>query len=180
MYENFLIVVDMQNDFITGSLGSKEAQEIVPKVVERMKQAHADNECVLLTLDTHSNNYLETPEGKALPVVHCRKYTAGWCNHEDVYNEIDADVDVVIEKNHFASRRLPDLIRNKHDCSQPMRIELIGLCTDICVIANALYLKTTFPNADISVRASCCAGVTPEKHNAALEVMRSCQINIIE
>lgn len=180
-----LIIIDMQNDFIDGALGTKEAVAIVPNVVEKMK-AHASTDTVVIfTKDTHDDNYLETSEGKNLPVKHCIKDTHGWSIvreiHDEfkhgVYNYVSAD-DIInsrICKTTFGSY---NLLTTLHTL-KPEEIELCGVCTDICVISNALMIKNYFPETPITVDASCCAGVTPEKHRAALEVMKSCQINVI-
>jgi len=175
--KRFLIVVDMQNDFIDGALGTKEAQAIVSAAVERIEAARAAGEIIIATLDTHGEDYMNTPEGKKLPVPHCIKGTAGW----RVRDEIAAacGVCIQVEKPTFGSVRLPGLIREIAGNAGKISIELIGLCTDICVVSNALLLKAHFTDADIAVRESCCAGVTPEKHRAALETMASCQIDII-
>ena len=172
----FLIVVDMQNDFIDGALGTAEATRIVDNVIERINAAKAGGETVIATLDTHGENYMDTPEGKKLPVPHCIKGTFGWEIRADVRAALgDA---VLIEKPTFGSMELPCVIREIADGGD-ISIELLGLCTDICVVSNALLLKAAFPNADISVRESCSAGVTPEKHAAAIETMKSCQIDIV-
>lgn len=182
--KHFLIVVDMQNDFITGSLGTKEAQGIVPKAAERIMQASKNDEYVIFTMDTHDGNYLTTHEGKNLPVVHCVKGTEGWNIHPDIWAATCGCVVSVFRKSAFGSIGLMEYLSNYVDEQgledSELSIELIGVCTDICVISNALMIRSIFPEAGVSVRASCCAGVTPEKHLAALEVMRSCQIKVIE
>lgn len=184
MKKNFLIVVDMQNDFITGSLGTKEAQGIVQNVVNRIKKANENDEKLLFTQDTHHGDYLTTHEGKNLPVLHCVKPSWGWMIHDDVKATPSCCVTTTFEKPAFGSldllEYLSDYIGEQGIDDEDLNIELIGLCTDICVISNALMLRSVFPEAEISVRASCCAGVTPEKHKAALEVMRSCHIKVIE
>ena len=184
MKKNFLIVVDMQNDFIDGSLGTKEAQGIVPHVVERIKKASKNDEYVIFTMDTHGGNYLTTHEGRYLPVSHCVKDTKGWNIAPDVWNATSGCVVTVFRKNAFGSLDMMEYFSNyiieQGIEDKDLSIELVGLCTDICVISNALMLRSTFPEADISINAACCAGVTPEKHQAALEVMRSCHINVIE
>lgn len=169
-----LIVVDMQNDFISGSLGTKEADAIVENVVRKIKEHDGP---VIATFDTHERNYLETPEGKKLPVPHCIKMTSGWLLDEDVQAALfEKEQYKAITKPTFGSTGMVEYISNKFFKPE---IELVGLCTDICVISNALLLKANFPDSEITVDASCCAGVTPEKHQAALEVMKSCQINVI-
>lgn len=162
-----LIVIDMQNDFVTGSLGSKEAQAIVPKVQEKIKEYKNRGDRVIFTRDTHGANYLDTAEGRKLPVKHCIKDTEGW----QIVPELQAESCEYINKPTFGW-----LYWN--DFGETDEIELIGVCTDICVISNALILKAKYPEAVISVDASCCAGVTPEKHQAALETMKSCQIDV--
>ena len=167
---NFLIVVDMQNDFITGSLGSKMAEKIVPEVAKKVKNFDGE---IIFTRDTHSENYLETSEGKKLPVVHCVKDTAGW----EICGELKPFADKIVDKITFGSLELAQII--KDICPNPERIELCGLCTDICVISNAMILKSAFPEADITVDSGCCAGVTEQSHTNALDAMQSVQINII-
>ncbi len=175
--KRFLIVVDMQNDFIDGSLGTKEAQAIVSAAVERIRACRAAGCNVILTMDTHEENYLETREGKYLPVRHCIRGTVGWQIRPEVL-EAAGESAVLVEKPTFGSVRLPQIIRERVASGDSVAVELIGLCTDICVVSNALLLKAHFPEAEFAVRADCCAGVTPEKHLAALETMRSCQIAI--
>jgi len=184
MKHNFLIVVDMQNDFVNGSLGTKEAQGIVPRVVNRIKRAKEQHEHIIFTKDTHQAEYLTTHEGKNLPVYHCVKGSEGWNIQQDVWDAVSGCVVTIFEKPAFGSLDLmeymSDYIGNQGVNDKDLDIELVGLCTDICVVSNALMLRSVFPEAEISVRASCCAGVTPDKHNAALEVMRSCHIKVIE
>ena len=166
----YLIVVDMQNDFITGSLGSSMAEAIVPAVTEKVKNFDGK---VIFTRDTHFENYMSTQEGKKLPVEHCIKDTHGW----QVCDELLPYVKVAVDKITFGSTELPDLI--KADNMEIEEIELCGLCTDICVISNAMLLKAHFPETKISVDASCCAGVTNESHKTALDAMKAVQIEII-
>lgn len=168
----YLIVVDMQNDFIDGSLGTAEAQAIVPAVVARIERARAEGWKVIATMDTHEENYLDTSEGRKLPVRHCIRGSQGWQIADAVKAALGDSA--VVEKPTFGSLRLPGMIEPSDD----LEIELLGLCTDICVVSNALLLKASFPEANISVNRACCAGVTPEKHNAALETMASCQIDV--
>lgn len=181
MKQKILVIVDMQNDFVNGSLGTKQAEAIVSLVCEKIKHAQAENALVFATKDTHSENYLETREGRYLPVKHCIKGTEGWQINESVAKELGNAR--VFEKYSFGSLTLPEAIAEelqiKEIAPKDAEIELVGLCTDICVISNALILKTRFPETDILVDSSCCAGVTPEKHFAALETMRSCQIEIL-
>lgn len=164
-----LIVVDMQNDFITGSLGTKEAQAIVPNVKKKIEEYNARGYEIFCTKDTHFEDYLETNEGKNLPIKHCIKYTNGW----DISKELNVDNAMFINKNTFGYSGWRGFSLDNDD------IEIVGLCTDICVISNALILKAAYPEINITVDANCCAGTTPENHKAALTVMKSCQINVI-
>lgn len=173
--KKFLVVVDMQKDFVDGALGSAEAQGIVPAAVEKI--AGFDGE-IFATFDTHFDNYMDTAEGKKLPVPHCIKGTDGWQLDEDIAAALFKKGFTPVEKNTFGSVVLPEHIR-KAAGDEDISIELIGLCTDICVVSNALMLKASFPEAEIAVDEKCCAGVTFEKHSAAIETMRSCQIDII-
>ena len=167
-----LAVIDMQNDFITGALGSAEAQAIVPAVRKRIAEARKAGETVFFTRDTHGEDYLQTQEGRNLPIPHCIRGTDGW--------QLEASLDTadspVFDKPGFGSRALLDRL-----CAQqtPERIELIGLCTDICVLVNALAIKTFLPEVPVCVNAACCAGVTPQAHQTALDAMRACQIEIL-
>ena len=178
MGRRILVVVDMQNDFISGSLGSAEAQTIVPKVIDKISKWDGD---IIATLDTHEENYLETREGRFLPVPHCIEDTEGHKINKRVMNALfDKHYDKTsslntLTKHTFGSTALPELIRG----AGVDYIELIGLCTDICVVSNALILKANYPDIEITVDASCCAGVTPESHQAALTTMKMCQINVI-
>ncbi len=171
--EKILVVVDMQNDFIDGALGTKEAQAIVENVVKKIKCYEPKN--IYATRDTHSENYLETNEGKHLPVIHCVKGTPGWQIRKEVAEALSNAR--IIDKPCFASTDLADILFARHD-KEDIEIELIGLCTDICVVSNALLLKAKMPEVTICVDASCCAGVTPKTHEAALETMKMCQIDI--
>lgn len=169
-----LVVVDMQKDFVDGSLGSAEALAIVPAAVKKIKEFDGD---IFVTFDTHFNEYLETSEGRHLPVRHCIRRTPGWELDRNIASALEGRDYKKVEKLTFGSSDLPRLIMEREG-TEDVSIELIGLCTDICVVSNALILKAAFPEAPISVDSACCAGVTPEKHEAALEVMRSCQIEI--
>lgn len=169
-----LVVVDMQNDFIDGSLGSQQAAAIVDNAAEKISGFNGE---IFVTLDTHFDNYLDTSEGKKLPVEHCIKNTKGWELNEKISAALADKEFTVVEKNTFGSTELPRLIAERVG-EDDFSIELIGLCTDICVVSNALLLKASFPEVTISVDSSCCAGVTPQKHDAALETMSSCQIDI--
>ena len=162
-----LIVIDMQNDFVTGALGSKEAQAIVPNVQAKIKEYADRGDRIIFTRDTHEENYLDTAEGKKLPVIHCIKGTDGW----QIIPQLEVEGCEYIDKPTFGWLNWGGF--GKHD-----EIELVGVCTDICVVSNALILKAMYPEAVISVDAGCCAGVTPEKHEAALETMKSCQIDV--
>ncbi|MBQ2990309.1 MAG: cysteine hydrolase [Clostridia bacterium] len=175
--KKILIVVDMQNDFIDGALGTKEAQAIVPRVMERIRACKAEGYTLMATLDTHGEDYMNTPEGKKLPVPHCIRGTQGWRIRGEILRELNGCT--LVEKPGFASLNLPYIVRNAAAGAQAVSIELLGVCTDICVVSNALMLKAHLPEAAIAVNAACCAGVTPEKHAAALETMRSCQIDVI-
>ncbi|MEE1114149.1 MAG: cysteine hydrolase [Eubacterium sp.] len=170
----FLIVVDMQNDFIDGSLGTEEAQAIVPRVI--VKIVNFDG-MVLATRDTHGENYEETLEGHKLPVKHCIKGTEGWEISKEIRGLLMAEP---IDKAGFGSVELCRILKQFHKEEEPIEsITLIGLCTDICVIANAMMLKSFLPDVPIIVDASCCAGVNPLRHQQALGAMRACQIDVI-
>ena len=165
----YLIVVDMQNDFIDGALGTPEALAIVPYVKERI--ASFDGE-VLFTRDTHFEDYLSTAEGKKLPVPHCIRGTRGW----EIHPELDAlRKTAPIDKITFGAKELPLYFADK----EPESVTLLGLCTDICVISNAMLLKAFYPELSIAVDAKGCAGVTPESHENALRAMKMCQIDIL-
>lgn len=169
-----LIVVDMQNDFVTGSLGSKEAIKIVPNVVNKVESYIKNNNPIIFTRDTHNEDYLETLEGEKLPVEHCIYDTDGWKiipELEDLAKSYKFSW--VLNKSTFGYRLWNQKLYSNDE------VELIGLCTDICVVSNALAIRMFFPDMKITVDASCCAGSTPEKHKAALEVMKSCQIDVI-
>lgn len=183
-----LVVVDMQADFITGALGSLEAQAIVPNVIEKLKNIDKSNTLVLFTKDTHHDNYFDTLEGKMLPVKHCIENTPGWCIEREISSVVDKGegymhyssdkiINSRIYKNTFGSDVLRDFLLERGAYIE--EVEFCGVCTDICVISNALMTRQTLPNTRIIVDASCCAGVTPEKHKAALGVMKSCQIEVV-
>ena len=166
---NILVVVDMQNDFIDGALGTAEAVKIVPYVKERIANFEGT---VLFTRDTHFENYMDTQEGKNLPVKHCIKGTPGW--------EIRAELDALrttepIDKVTFGSSALPEILRKEN----PESVTFVGLCTDICVISNVMLTKAFFPEVPLIVDAKGCAGVTPESHQNALEAMKMCQVTVI-
>ena len=172
--KKILVVVDMQKDFVDGALGSAEAVAIVPAVVNKIKNFDGE---IFATLDTHFDNYMDTNEGKKLPVPHCIKGTDGWKLNGDVADALKDKKHTLVEKNTFGSVTLPDLIEKAAEGGE-FSVELIGLCTDICVVSNALMIKARFPEISVSVDEACCAGVTPEKHAAALDTMRSCQIDV--
>lgn len=162
-----LIVVDMQNDFVDKALGTAEAVAILPAVKEKIAEYAKNGDEIIFTRDTHGEDYLNTPEGKALPVPHCIKGTHGW----EIYDGFYVPGAKIIDKPNFGytgwdEEKLEDVC-------------LIGLCTDICVVSNALIIKAMHPNAKVSVDAKCCAGVTVESHNAALTTMKMCQIEVL-
>lgn len=168
----YLIVVDMQKDFVDGALGSKAAVSIVPAVIKKIRKYRKDSDAkIIFTFDTHQDNYLGTLEGQKLPVKHCIQDTEGWLLATDIPVEPD---DMSIYKTTFGWLRWADVI---HPIAGDT-IEIIGLCTDICVVSNALILRAAFPDVEIICDSTCCAGVTKEAHDAALTVMRSCQIDI--
>ncbi len=168
-----LVVVDMQKDFIDGALGTKEAEAIVKPVIEKMKTYQKAD--IYLTRDTHGEDYLETAEGKKLPVAHCIKGTEGWQLHPEI--EELAEPSHIIDKPTFGSVELMGLLAEENK-REPLELELVGLCTDICVVSNALLLKAAIPENPIRVDPSCCAGVTPDSHKAALLTMGMCQIGV--
>lgn len=180
--EGVLVVVDMQVDFVSGALGSKDAEAIVPNVCEKVKTYKKKGALIIATQDTHEQNYLETHEGKYLPVKHCIKGTSG---HEidERLDEILGDYAVYVEKKGFGSLELVDVIKayvkENNIAEKDLKIEAIGLCTDICVVSNAILLRSAFPEAMLKVDASCCAGTNEAKHLATLEVLKSCQIDVI-
>ena len=170
-----LVVVDMQKDFVDGALRNEEAIEIVPYVKEKIRKAKEDGTKVIFTLDTHDEGYMETEEGKNLPVPHCIRGSEGW----KILDELEPEKygDEFFEKETFGSTALARYFtENKEETDE---VEFIGVCTDICVISNAMILKAAFPEVPVSVRADCCAGVTPESHNTALNAMKACQIDIL-
>ena len=172
--KHILIVVDMQKDFVDGALGTPEAQAIVPNVVQKIKNFDGQ---IFVTYDTHDENYMLSSEGRHLPVPHCVKGTTGWELNAAVAEALHGKQYTVVEKPTFGSVELPELVESAVG-PRPFTVEIIGLCTDICVVSNALLLKAYFPEAPIFVDASCCAGVTPESHQAALTTMKMCQITV--
>lgn len=170
--QNILVIVDMQNDFIDGALGTKEAVEIVPKVEKKIRDFSGR---VLFTRDTHEENYMDTQEGKKLPVPHCIRNTEGW----QIRPELEALCqEPPVDKVTFGSVELGAILRDADRKEKIESITFAGLCTDICVISNALLAKAYLPETEIIVDASCCAGVTPESHKNALEAMKMCQIRV--
>lgn len=171
--QQILVVVDMQNDFVTGPLGTPEARTILPKVAEKVKNFPGR---VLFTRDTHEENYLESREGKVLPVPHCIRGSRGW----EICPELEAlRKEEPIDKPTFGSTGLGEVLRAADQYGEKIgKITLVGVCTDICVISNALLLRAFLPEAEIAVDAACCAGVTPESHQTALRAMKACQIAI--
>ena len=178
----YLLVIDMQNDFITGSLGTKEAEQIVDGVCKKIEACKKEGYHILATRDTHFENedseesrrYFSTQEGKKLPVLHCVKGTKGWEIEEHVQDKLgDARI---FDKFTFGSEELVADMKEK----KPDAIELVGLCTDICVVSNAIMLKAALPEIPIRVYKNCCAGVTPNSHEAALMTMSMCQIELME
>lgn len=168
-----LLVIDMQNDFINGALGTSEAEAIVDRVAEEIRKYPTGD--VIATRDTHTEDYLNPQEGRKLPVVHCVKGTLGWELHPEISAALkNADI---INKPTFGSRVLAEKLSALAELDD-LEITLIGLCTDICVVSNALLMKAFLPETPIRVLADCCAGVTPENHQAALDTMRMCQIEI--
>ena len=162
-----LIVIDMQNDFIDMALGTPEAVAIVPFVKAKIEEYVKNGDEVIFTRDTHNEDYLSTPEGKKLPVPHCIKGTKGW----EIYDGLYVDGCKIIDKPNFGW---------PHWCNEKLEtVEIVGLCTDICVVSNALIIKAAFPDIDIKVDKNCCAGVTVDSHNAALTTMQMCQIDVI-
>lgn len=186
--KKILVVVDMQNDFIDGALGTPEAQAIVPKVIEKIKNYPDKEETLLLyTKDTHYKNYMDTLEGEKLPVPHCIENTEGWCISKRISSTGDNEgflgfssnkiINSRIYKNTFGSEDLYELLKTYKDTIE--QVEFVGVCTDICVLSNAIMARMALPNTKIIVDASCCAGVTPETHKAALMSMKQCQIDVI-
>jgi nicotinamidase-related amidase len=187
-----VVVIDMQNDFIDGALGSPEARAIVPTMIERLKELDSSENLLLFTKDTHQANYSETQEGKKLPVEHCIEDTHGWSINKEISSFCDYGSHFMgyssntirksrILKPTFGSLELADTIRDiSYDKNYNIEeVILMGVCTDICVVSNALLLKAYCPEIPITVDASCCAGVTPESHAAALTTMKMCQVNVI-
>lgn len=171
MAKHVLAVIDMQNDFIDGALGTKEAEAIVENVAAQIRDFEGE---VVYTRDTHFEDYLGTQEGKRLPVPHCIKDTEGWQIREQVRQACAGDVKI-FDKPAFGSVELAEYLKDMPDLES---VTLIGLCTDICVISNALLINAFLPEVTVKVNADCCAGVTPESHKNALEAMKMCQVEI--
>ena len=172
--DKILVVVDMQKDFVTGSLGSAEAQAIVPAVVEKVKNFEGT---VVFTRDTHHENYMETQEGRNLPVPHCYEGTDGW----QIIPELAefAEGKKIFDKPTFGSTELAEYIKAEAEKRNgELEVELIGVCTDICVVSNALLIKAFSREIPVAVDSKCCAGVTPAAHDAALVTMKSCQVQV--
>ena len=176
MAESVLVVVDMQNDFVNGALGTKEAETIVPAVSELVGHFKGT---VVFTQDTHDDNYLNTQEGKHLPVPHCIKGTDGWQLVPSLVKWQEEHQSQVFEKPQFGSKALAEAMAQLHATKGISDITLVGICTDICVLSNAILLKAFLSEVPIKVVANCCAGVTPAQHEAALTAMKSCQIEIV-
>ncbi len=173
--KEILVVVDMQKDFVDGALGTPEAVAIVPAVCEKIRSFDGD---IFVTYDTHPETYLDTAEGKKLPVIHCVKDTPGWQLDAAVAEALAGKAYIAVEKPTFGSTDLPRQIAERAG-EEDFAVTLIGLCTDICVASNALLLKAHFPEQTIRVEANLCAGVTPDTHNAALITMKMCQIDVV-
>ncbi len=173
--KKFLVVVDMQKDFVDGALGTAEAAAMTPRAAERIRDFDGE---IFVTFDTHFENYMDTAEGRKLPVPHCIRGTEGWALTPAVAAALEGKRWTAVEKKTFGSVDLPGLIGQAAG-GEDFSIELLGLCTDICVVSNALLLKANYPEVPIAVRADCCAGVTPASHEAALTTMRFCQIDIL-
>lgn len=182
------VLVDLQNDFIDGTLGTPEAKAIIPKIVDKINNyPDQSNTLILFTKDTHYDNYLDTLEGTILPIKHCIENTHGWSINRNIKDALkrkrfltyssEKIIKSRIYKNTFGSDDLRDLLVDKANFID--EIEFVGLCTDVCVISNVLMARQALPNTEITVDASCCAGTNPDKHKAALEVMKSCQINVV-
>lgn len=186
-----IVIVDAQNDFITGSLGSREAEIAANNIVKFIRDYEDSDTLVLFTKDTHYENYLETAEGKALPIPHCIEFTPGWSIYKPISQEVDyghhgfysySDIDIRmgrVLKNTFGSERLIEVLKHGAETTFIEEIIFVGFCTDICITSNILMTKAALPETKITVIADCCAGTTPENHEAALKVMQSCQINIV-
>ena len=176
---NILIVVDMQKDFVTGALASAEAQAILPKVKEKIEVYDRAGKEIIFTRDTHGEDYMQTNEGKHLPVPHCIKGTDGWQICAELTDGITSEYKTV-DKPTFGFLGWKEVLASETTDGSDLDIEMIGVCTDICVVSNALILKALYPEATVCVDAGCCAGVTPEAHAAALVTMRACQVDVTD
>ena len=174
--KKILIAVDMQNDFIDGSLGTKEACAIVDNVVRTIEEFDG---LVICTRDTHQENYMETSEGRHLPIVHCIENTDGWQIRKEILAVAEKKEHLIIDKPTFGSEKLIETLKEIDEQEGIEDITLLGLCTDICVVSNALMVKAAFNEKDVKVLENCCAGVTPASHEAALTTMKMCQIEVI-
>lgn len=176
---NILIVVDMQKDFVTGALASKDAQAILPKVKEKIEAYDRAGKEIIFTRDTHGEDYMQTNEGKHLPVPHCIKGTDGWQICAELTDGITSEYKTV-DKPTFGFLGWKEVLASETADGSDLDIEMIGVCTDICVVSNALILKALYSEATVRVDAGCCAGVTPEAHAAALVTMRACQVDVTD
>lgn len=176
---NILIVVDMQKDFVTGALASAEAQAILPKVKEKIEVYDRAGKEIIFTRDTHGEDYMQTNEGKHLPVPHCIKGTDGWQICAELTDGITSEYKTV-DKPTFGFLGWKDVLASETADGSDLDVEMVGVCTDICVVSNTLILKALYPEATVRVDAGCCAGVTPEAHAAALATMRSCQVDVTD
>jgi len=174
--KKILIVVDMQNDFIDGSLGTKEAVAIVPNVAKKIRDFSGDE--IFVTFDTHHENYLETLEGEKLPVVHCIEGSNGHELNPEIKDALSGKPYSEVYKAGFGSFSLTRGLKDRYP-GEEMDFQVVGLCTDVCVVSNALIIRAAYPNARIQVDSSCCAGITPATHEAALTTMQCCQIDIV-
>ena len=174
--KKLLIAVDVVNDFVDGSLGTPEAVAILPNVIAKIREYEESGDGILFLRDTHDEGYLRTQEGKNLPVPHTLIGSRGWLVADAIRDVIDTDKYLNLEKDRFACTDLELFLK---EIEEPFAIELIGICTGICVISNAFYIKALYPEAPISVDARCCACVTPETHQKALDIMKLCQVEII-
>lgn len=170
-----MIVIDMQNDFTTGVLGNPECAAVIQPVAEHIRAFRKENPDGILaaTLDTHTADYMNTQEGKKLPVPHCIKPNVGWQLVPEIKKALGKNC-IFVEKGTFGAGNLPQALG-----AVPDEIELVGVCTDICVISNAMIMKAAFPEVPVKVKADCCAGVTPESHKTALKAMEACQIDVL-
>ena len=173
--KHLLVVVDIQKDFVDGALGTAEAIAIVENAAKKIREFEGD---IFVTYDTHFDNYMDTAEGAKLPVPHCIKGTEGWELNAVIADALADKRYIAVEKLTFGSTKLPELVKETVG-EEDFDITLIGLCTDICVVSNALILKASFPEKEVYVDAACCAGVTVDTHNAALATMKMCQINVV-